>query len=315
MEEKQNIKVGVSPTVDNQLAVPTIQSKIALIRDQQVLLDRDLARFYGVEVSQMNRQVKRNIERFPEDFMFQLTKAENEALKCQFGISKQRGGDRRLPYAFTEQGVAMLSGLLRSEVAIAANIMIMRAFVTMRRFLTMNAQIYQRLDRIEGQQLMDNQWRAETESKIETILDKLEEKTPSPTAEQIFATGCIWDAWQFVSELIRGAKVRIILIDNYVDDRVLTLLCKRKEGVSATIHTRYNQHFSLDLEKHNQQYSAITAVQIPHKHHDRFLVIDDVVYLLGASVKDMGTGLCAITRTGHKARGNFGDDKVSFYRY
>lgn len=296
MEEKQNIKVGVSPTVDNQLAVPTIQSKIALIRDQQVLLDRDLARFYGVEVSQMNRQVKRNIERFPEDFMFQLTKAENEALKCQYGISKQRGGDRRLPYAFTEQGVAMLSGLLRSEVAIAANIMIMRAFVTMRRFLTMNAQIYQRLDRIEGQQLMDNQWRAETESKIETILDKLEEQTPSPTAEQIFATGCIWDAWQFVSELIRGAKVRIILIDNYVDDRVLTLLCKRKEGVSATIHTRYNQHFLLDLEKHNQQYSAITAVQIPHKHHDRFLVIDDVVYLLGASVKDMGTGLCAITR-------------------
>lgn len=296
MEEKQNIKVGVSPTIDNQLAVPTIQSKIALIRDQQVLLDRDLARFYGVEVSQMNRQVKRNIERFPEDFMFQLTKAENEALKCQYGISKQRGGDRRLPYAFTEQGVAMLSGLLRSEVAIAANIMIMRAFVTMRRFLTMNAQIYQRLDRIEGQQLRDNQWRAETESKIETILDKLEEKTPSPTAEQIFATGCIWDAWQFVSELIRGAKVRIILIDNYVDDRVLTLLCKRKEGVSATIHTRYNQHFLLDLEKHNQQYSAITAVQIPHKHHDRFLVIDDVVYLLGASVKDMGTGLCAITR-------------------
>lgn len=296
MEEKQNIKVGVSPTIDNQLAVPTIQSKIALIRDQQVLLDRDLARFYGVEVSQMNRQVKRNIERFPEDFMFQLTKAENEALKCQYGISKQRGGDRRLPYTFTEQGVAMLSGLLRSEVAIAANIMIMRAFVTMRRFLTMNAQIYQRLDRIEGQQLMDNQWRAETESKIETILDKLEEKTPSPTAEQIFATGCIWDAWQFVSELIRGAKVRIILIDNYVDDRVLTLLCKRKEGVSATIHTRYNQHFLLDLEKHNQQYSAITAVQIPHKHHDRFLVIDDVVYLLGASVKDMGTGLCAITR-------------------
>ena len=296
MEEKQNIKVGVSPTIDNQLAVPTIQSKIALIRDQQVLLDRDLARFYGVEVSQMNRQVKRNIERFPEDFMFQLTKAENEALKCQYGISKQRGGDRRLPYAFTEQGVAMLSGLLRSEVAIAANIMIMRAFVTMRRFLTMNAQIYQRLDRIEGLQLMDNQWRAETESKIETILDKLEEKTPSPTAEQIFATGCIWDAWQFVSELIRGAKVRIILIDNYVDDRVLTLLCKRKEGVSATIHTRYNQHFLLDLEKHNQQYSAITAVQIPHKHHDRFLVIDDVVYLLGASVKDMGTGLCAITR-------------------
>ncbi len=281
---------------DNNLTVTTIQSKIALVRNQQVLLDRDLAKIYGVEVSQMNRQVKRNIERFPSDFMFQLTKEEYDSLKCQNGISNQRGGDRRLPYAFTEQGIAMLSGLLRSEVAIQTNIMIMRAFVAMRRFLSANAQIFQRLDRIEIQQLEDKQWKAETEEKIGAILDKIEEKSPSPTAEQIFDTGCIWDAWQYVSELVRSAKSRIILIDNFVDERVLTLLSKRGDGVSATIHTRYNQPFLLDLEKHNQQYPAIIAIQIPHKHHDRFLIIDDVVYLLGASVKDMGTGLCAITK-------------------
>ena len=281
---------------DNNLTVTTIQSKIALVRNQQVLLDRDLAKLYGVEVSQMNRQVKRNIERFPSDFMFQLTKEEYDSLKCQNGISNQRGGDRRLPYAFTEQGIAMLSGLLRSEVAIQTNIMIMRAFVAMRRFLSANAQIFQRLDRIEIQQLEDKQWKAETEEKIGAILDKIEEKSPSPTAEQIFDTGCIWDAWQYVSDLVRSAKSRIILIDNFVDERVLTLLSKRGDGVSATIHTRYNQPFLLDLEKHNQQYPAITAIQIPHKHHDRFLIIDDVVYLLGASVKDMGTGLCAITK-------------------
>ena len=244
---------------DNNLTVTTIQSKIALVRDQQVLLDRDLAKLYGVEVSQMNRQVKRNIERFPSDFMFQLTKEEYDSLKCQNGISNQRGGDRRLPYAFTEQGIAMLSGLLRSEVAIQTNIMIMRAFVAMRRFLSANAQIFQRLDRIEIQQLEDKQWKAETEEKIDAILDKIEEKSPSPTAEQIFDTGCIWDAWQYVSELVRSAKSRIILIDNFVDERVLTLLSKRGDGVSATIHTRYNQPFLLDLEKHNQQYPAITA--------------------------------------------------------
>lgn len=281
---------------DNNLTLTAIQSKIALVRNQQVLLDRDLAKLYGVEVSQMNRQVKRNIERFPSDFMFQLTKEEYDNLKCQNGISNQRGGDRRLPYAFTEQGIAMLSGLLRSEVAIQTNIMIMRAFVAMRRFLSANAQIFQRLDRIEIQQLEDKQWKAETEEKIDAILDKIEEKSPSPTAEQIFDTGCIWDAWQYISELVRSAKSRIILIDNFVDERVLTLLSKRSDGVSATIHTRYNQPFLLDLEKHNQQYPAITAIQIPHKHHDRFLIIDDVVYLLGASVKDMGTGLCAITK-------------------
>lgn len=201
-----------------------------------------------------------------------------------------------MPYAFTEQGIAMLSGLLRSEIAIQANILIMRAFVAMRRFLTANSQIFQRLDRIEIKQLENSQWKIETDAKIDALLDKIEEKSPTPTAEQIFASGCIWDAWQYVSELIKSAKSRIVLIDNFVDERVLTLLSKRNDGVVATIHTRYNQQFLLDLEKFNRQYPEITSIQIPHKHHDRFLIIDDTVYLLGASVKDMGTGLCAITK-------------------
>ena len=295
--DSENTGMNVALTTTNDsLQVNFIQGKIAMIRGQQVLLDRDLALLYGVDVAQMNRQVKRNIERFPEDFMFQLTKEEYDSLKCQNGISNARGGDRRLPHAFTEQGIAMLSGILRSATAIQANILIMRAFVAMRRFLTANSQIFQRLDRIEIKQLETSQWKVETDAKIDAILNKIEEKSPSPTAEQIFATGCIWDAWQYVSGLVKKAKTRIILIDNFVDERVLTLLSKRRDGVTATIHTRYNQSFLLDLEKHNQQYPEITSIQIPHKHHDRFLIIDDTVYLLGASVKDMGIGLCAITK-------------------
>lgn len=298
MAKKTNNKTSEKSSMlsNKNPQISIIQGKIALIRGQQVLIDRDLAQLYGVDIAQMNRQVKRNIERFPDDFMFQLTKDEYDSLKCQFGISNQRGGDRRLPHAFTEQGIAMLSGLLRSEIAIQANILIMRAFVAMRRFLTANAQIFQRLDRIEVKQLENSQWQVETDAKIDAILDKIEEKSPTPTAEQIFATGCIWDAWQYVSELVKSAKLRIVLIDNFVDERVLTLLSKRSDGVVATIHTRYNQQFLLDLEKFNLQYPEITSIQIPHKHHDRFLIIDDTVYLLGASVKDMGTGLCAITK-------------------
>lgn len=266
-----------------------IQNYIYVIRGQQVILDRDLARLYQVETSQMNRQVKRNIERFPEDFRFQLTKEELESLKCQNGISN-RGGDRRaFPYAFTEQGISMLAGLLRSDVAIKANIAIMRAFVAMRRFISANAGMFQRIERLEQHQ-------AVTDEKIDKVLQRMDELAPAVTPEQIFATGCVWDAWSYVSQLIRSAKQRIILIDNFVDERVLTLLTKREKGVTATIHSRYTEQFKLDLEKHNAQYDSIEFIQLSQKAHDRFLIIDDDVYLMGASVKDMGTSLCAITK-------------------
>ena len=274
-----------------------IERMIVTVRDEQVLIDRDLAYIYQVEVKQMNRQVKRNIERFPEDFMFQLTKDEYDSLKCHFGTSNRRGGDRRaLPYAFTQQGIGMLSGLLRSQVAIDTNIRIMRAFVNMRRFLIANMQFVQRLNRVEMQQLENKQWIEQADNKISLLLDKIEERQTKHSHEQIFATGCVWDAWAYVSELVRSAKERIELIDNFVDDRVLSLLLKRGENVSATIHSRFSKDFLTDLEKHNRQYAEVKFVQLPHKNHDRFLIIDDTVYLLGASVKDMGNGLCAVTK-------------------
>lgn len=266
-----------------------IQNCIHIVRGEQVILDRDLARLYQVDTSQLNRQVKRNIERFPEDFMFQLTKEEISDLKCQNGTSSWGGDRRALPHAFTEQGISMLAGLLRSEVAINANITIMRAFVAMRRFLSTNAGMFQRIERLEHHQML-------TDQKVEQVLQRMDELSPVITPEQIFATGCIWDAWDYISKLVRSAKERIVLIDNFVDERVLTLFTKRADGVAATIHTRYTQQFQLDLEKHNKQYAEIKYVQLPQKAHDRFLIVDEEAYLLGASVKDMGTGLCAIKK-------------------
>lgn len=274
-----------------------IERMIITIRNVQVILDRDLAILYQVEVKQMNRQVKRNIERFPDDFMFQLTKEEYDRLKCQFGTSNSRGGDRRaLPYAFTQQGIAMLSGLLRSKVAIDTNINIMRAFVNMRHLLFSNVQILQRLEIVEQNQGNLLSWKKSTQNSIEQILNKIENQEPKQTHEQLFKTGCVWDAWSFVSDLVRSANTRIILIDNYVDDRVLTMLDKRGNNVTASIYSRYSKNFDIDLQKHNAQNRKIDFNQLSQKNHDRFLIIDDATYLLGASVKDMGVGSCAITK-------------------
>lgn len=294
MTKKNISSITEAANCDRKLSLPIltgegIQNCIHIIRGEQVILDRDLARLYQVDTSQLNRQVKRNIERFPEDFMFQLTKDEVENLKCLNGTSSWGGDRRALPHAFTEQGISMLAGLLRSEIAINANIAIMRAFVAMRRFLSANAAMFQRIERLEQHQIL-------TDQKIEKIFQRMDELAPTITPEQIFATGCVWDAWSYVSELVRSAKERIILIDNFVDDRVLTLMTKRCAGVSATIHSRYTEQFMLDLEKYNNQYEFIEFVQLPHKSHDRFLVIDQDVYLMGASVKDMGSSLCAITK-------------------
>ena len=283
----------------------SIKSMIRLIRGQQVMLDSDLAFLYGVETRRLNEQVKRNIERFPDDFMFQLTKEEfdflksqiamsnitdsqdNKNLKSQIAISKW-GGTRKLPYAFTRNGVAMLSSVLRSQTAVGVNVKIMRAFTAIPQLVNNNAQIIQRIFNIEQHQL-------ETDEKINAIIEKIENFSPKVISEQIFQTGCVWDAWSYISDLVRTAQQRIVLIDNYVDDRVLSLLTKRADGVTASIHTRYNEQFQTDLKKHNEQYPEITFVQLPHRNHDRFLIIDNKAYLLGASVKDIGAGLCAVT--------------------
>ena len=286
-------------TIDNI----SIESLIRVIRGQQVMLDSDLAMLYGVETKRLNQAVKRNINRFPEDFMFQLTQdeairlrsqivtlnKEELALRSQIATLKNGRGQHKkyLPYAFTRNGVAMLSSVLKSEIAVGVNIRIMRAFTAIPQLVNHNTQIIQRIFNIEQHQ-------QETDKTIRLILDKIEDISPKPLPEQIFPTGCVWDAWAFISDLVRNAKQRIILIDNFVDDRVLSLFTKRADGVSATIHTRYNEQFLTDLKKHNAQYPEIEFIQLPHRNHDRFLIIDDKVYFIGASLKDIGTGLCAV---------------------
>jgi hypothetical protein len=192
-----------------------------------------------------------------------------------------------LPFAFTEQGIGQLSSVVHSQKAIERSIVIMNAFVAMRRFIVQNAGVLMRIAHLERHQI-------ETDEKIDKILDKMEERSPKLLPEQIFQSGCVWDAWSYVSDLVRSAKQRIVLIDNFVDDRVLSMLDKRAEGVTATIHSRYNEQFMTDLKKHNEQYPAIDFVQLPHKNHDRFLIIDGKVYFMGASLKDIGAGLCAV---------------------
>ena len=210
-------------------------------------------------------------------------------LQSQFVTAKNISKIRTLPYAFTRNGVGMLSSVLGSETAVDMNIRIMRAFTASQQIMESHAILYKRVFNLEQHQ-------QETDEKINLLMTKMDDNSPQLLPEQIFDTGCVWDAWAFVSDLVRSAKQRIVLIDNFVDDRVLSLLDKRAENVSATIHSRYYESFQVDLKKHNEQYREIIFVQLPHKSHDRFLIIDDDVYLLGASVKDMGVGVCAITK-------------------
>lgn len=285
---------SVAKSGDQQLPVENkVESLIRVIRGQQVMLDRDLAELYGVETRRLNEQVKRNIERFPEDFMFQLTSNEFDNLKSQIAISSW-GGVRKLPYAFTEQGVAMLSGVLKSSTAVEANIRIMRAFVSMRHFMVNNAAIFQRLETIEFNQLESNKVQAKIlahqevqDHRIDEIFRRLDEGMYKPK-QGIFFDNQIYDAYSFVSELVKSAKQRIILIDNYVDETVLTLLDKRGENVSATIYTQQvSRQFRLDVDRHNSQYPPI-EISVFRRSHDRFLCIDDTVYHVGASIKDLG---------------------------
>ena len=287
---------SVAKSGNQQLPVENkVESLIRVIRGQQVMLDRDLAELYGVETKRLNEQVKRNIERFPEDFMFQLTKEEFENWKSQIATSNSIVmGARKRPYAFTEQGVAMLSGVLKSSTAVEANIRIMRAFVSMRHFMVNNAAIFQRLETIEFNQLESNKVQAKIlahqevqDHRIDEIFRRLDEGMYKPK-QGIFFDNQIYDAYSFVSELIKSAKQRIILIDNYVDESVLTLLDKREDTVSAIIYTQQiSRQLRLDVDRHNSQYPPI-EISVFRRSHDRFLCIDDTVYHVGASIKDLG---------------------------
>jgi len=233
--------------------------------------------------------------------MFQLEESENDSLRSQFvtsnkggeslrsqiATSNKRGGTRYMPYAFTEMGIAMLSSVLHSQVAVDANIRIMRAFVATRHFFAANAQMFQRIEVIEHNQLALTTRQEDTDKKVEQILKRLDDNNTAPT-QGIFFDGQIFDAYTFVSDLIRSAKKSIVLFDNYVDDTVLTMLDKRKPKVSATIYTKsITKQISLDLAKHNAQYQPVDVKPFD-KVHDRFLCIDNTVYHIGASLKDLG---------------------------
>ena len=264
------------------LNIKNIQNLIYTIRNTQVMIDSDLAELYNVKTSRLNEQVKRNTTRFPKEFMFQLTNNEFKNLMSQIAISSEtHGGRRKLPYAFTEQGVAMLSSVLRSDTAVKVSIQIMNAFVGMRKFISQNASIFQRLDKVEYKQL-------KTDKKFEKLFDALQSKDLDPK-QGIFFDGQVFDAHKFVSGLIRKAKKSVLLIDNYIDETVLDLLTKKKKNVAVIIFTnKLTKAMLLDAEKFNAQYPTIKLQEFT-KSHDRFLIIDDKdIYHLGASLKDLG---------------------------
>lgn len=273
---------------NNEVVVTTpIEGRIMSIRERQIMIDRDLAELYGVETKVLNQAVKRNMERFPERFRFQLTKEEMNELVTNCDRFNSLKHSTARSYAFTEQGVAMLSTVLRSETAIHVSIRIMDAFVAMRRFMTTNAEVFQRLSTMEYHQLEMQQHLQESDKRIDEVFRRLDEGNAKPQ-QGVFYNGQVYDAYTFVADLVKRAKKRIILIDNYVDETVLTLLDKRGNGVSAVIYTQQISHqLDLDIDRHNAQYSPI-EVKTFRLSHDRFLCIDNEVYHIGASIKDLG---------------------------
>ncbi|GMU89914.1 MAG: hypothetical protein AMXMBFR49_21210 [Chlorobiota bacterium] len=269
------------------LELKQIQDKIFTVRNIHVMLDSDLANLFNVETKVLNQAVKRNLLRFPSDFMFQLSTEEWSNIRSQFvTLEEGRGKYRKfLPFVFSEQGVSMLSAVLKSSVAIEISITIIRAFVEMRTFLTKNALIFQRLENIESKQQI---FQIQTSEKFEQIFKALDDKRTTPR-QGIMYDGQIFDAYKLLSDIVRTAEKSIILIDNYIDDTVLTLLTKRKKGVQTIIYSKtITNVLKQDIEKHNLQYEPI-EIKILQTSHDRFLIIDEMtIYHFGASLKDLG---------------------------
>ncbi len=285
-------------TIINQ----NIQSRIFTIRGLQVMVDKDLADLYQVETRVLKQAVKRNKNRFPEDFMFVLDNDEIDLLVSQSVIPSKKQLSGAKPFVFTEQGVATLSSVLTSDRAIEINIHIMRAFVQMRKFITNNALVFQEM--AEMKQVLKQH-----DGKLEKVFEAIEAKAIKPE-QGIFFDGQVFDAYVFVADLIKSAKKSIVLIDNYkvnsegregvlgyVDESTLMLLTKRKAGCTATIYTHtFSQKLQADLQKHNEQYASI-EIKTFKKSHDRFLILDNnSVYHFGASLKDLGKKMFAFSK-------------------
>ena len=288
-------KKQLLPTEGDIMPTNHIENLILDIRGQQVMLDRDLANLYGVDTKVLNQAVKRNIERFPVRFRFQLSDLERDKLVTNCDRLQMLKHSNVNPFVFTEQGVAMLSTVLRSKTAINVSIQIMDAFTAMRQFIASNAQIFQRLDVMEQNQLAIVAHQTETDHKLEEVFRRLDSGNVQPH-QGIFYDGQIFDAYTFINDRIREATTRIILIDNYIDDSVLTILSKRADRVAATIYTKkLSAQLQLDIQKHNAQYPPISVVEFD-RSHDRFLCIDETVFHLGASIKDLGKKWFAFCR-------------------
>lgn len=274
--------------ISSEVVQLDIRNLIYVVRGQQVMLDSDLSMLYQVETKRLNEAVKRNIARFPKEFCFQLTEEETESLRSQFATLNEnagRGKHRKyLPYVFTEQGIAMLSAVLRSSVAIQVSISIMKSFVEMRRFIANNALLFERISTVELRQL---EYQKQTDEKLEQIFAYISEHEES--SQKIFFDGQIYDAFSLLASLMEKAEKEITLIDGYVDIGTLNLLSKKKAGVSVTIYTQKQTKLTkADIKKFNEQYPPL-KIQYTKAFHDRFLILDQTrAYHIGASLKDAG---------------------------
>ena len=273
-----------------------IKSLIYLIRGQQVMLDSDLAMLYQVETKNLNKAMKRNENRFPEDFCFRLSEEEYDSLRLQIGTSKEadvgKGGRRYLPYVFTEQGISMLSAILRSEVAVNVSVKIMRTFVQMRRFLANNSLMFERITEIEAKQIA---YQRDTDEKFDKVFRYISEH--EEVTQKIFFEGQIYDAFSLLTDLVSKAEKEIVLIDNYVDIGTLNILAKKRESVMVRIYTVKKTKLSAtDVTNFNKQYPVL-ELHYTGEFHDRFLIVDGTLaYHIGASLKDAGKKCFAINR-------------------
>ena len=288
--------VGKVDIVPRNIDDDFIKSRIFTVRGVQVMFDSDLAVFYGVPTKRLNEQVKRNIERFPKDFMFQPTEEELHSLRSQIATSNRgRGGARYTPYAFTEHGIIMLASVLKSGTAVEASIRITHAFVAMRRALSSIAPLLSRIDTIERRQITDQQ---RNEERFDTIFKAMDGGEFPP--QKVFFEGKHYDAYSFAKKLVRKAAKNIVLVDGYCDDVTLDILAQKKGGVEvlvATAQKMINKHLtSVAVAKFNKQNAAL-SVKAVGTFHDRFLILDDKeLYHFGASLKDLGRQYCAVTK-------------------
>ena len=282
-------------TVQNTISNEEIKNLIFTIRGKQVMLDSDVAMLYHYETKNINKAVKRNIERFPEEFCFQLTDEEMKILRFQIGTSKNntilkepRGGRRYLPYVFTEQGIAMLAGILKNEIAVAVSINIIKSFIEMRKFLNLNGQVFERLTNVEYKLL-------EHDKKFDKVFNGLQQE--ENIKQKLFFQGQIWDSYRLIIDIIKRANKKITIIDNYVDDSILKMLTKKNKSVEVIIITSNKSNIeNIDIKKFNKEYPILKVVK-SNKFHDRFIIIDNKeLYHCGASIKDLGKKCFAINK-------------------